>query len=76
MTEENIEPIKIITDARGEYIFIIENKRYIFQFPINNTLTENLGAIEILRLEMIKTIEKRAKEEKKEEINDKTQNTD
>lgn len=76
--KENKEDIafRIIGGYIGKYTMSYLNKLYVFEFPVENKLEENLSVIELLKVEILKGIEglkKKEEEDKKakEETKDK-----
>lgn len=57
---------RIISEGRGRYVIIDENKIYEFSFPLNSSLLDNFEIISYLKNEIALAIEKKKEEEVKE----------
>jgi hypothetical protein len=72
---EQTAPNRIAAGYIGKYAISFAEKIYSFEFPVNNTLEENLALLTYLRDELIKAIvdkdkkeQERKEKESKEEI--------
>lgn len=68
-TKKEEETPKITAGYIGKYVVSFSNKGYSFEFPVENSLEQNLACISYLKEEIVKALaenERREKEKKKE----------
>lgn len=64
---------KLFGEARGEYTTYEGTKVCKFNFPINNTLEENLSTVNYIAEELVKGIEARKKQAEEKKPDEETQ---
>jgi len=67
MTELPKEDIKLFSEGRGRYNIVEGTKVYHFDFPITNSIEENLNIINFINIEINKHIEKSKQDSQKKD---------
>jgi len=63
--EEQKKPAKrIISEGRGKYSILVEDRVYNFEFPIDATILKNYEVISFLKDEIWNAMEKKKEEDK------------